>query len=78
MIYLNWVGQKLYCYNFAPCLCATEIRAFINFQNAMIRLCQPGTADCAWDSYESNYYVFSVASTVCSINIICLDFTEIK
>lgn len=31
MIYLNWDGHKLFYYTSPPCLCNTEIRAFISF-----------------------------------------------
>lgn len=80
MIYLNWVGQKWFYYNFDACLCATEIRAFINFQNVMIRLHQPGTACTGWYTYESHCCTVHLQKQVlCAVFFItCLCWGEIN
>lgn len=78
MIYLNCVGQQLFYYNSPPCLCATEIRAFISFPECEGEIVPDGhsTALC---SHGTNHCLSSVASAVCAVFVIfCLNFIEIE
>lgn len=78
MIYLKWVGPKLFYYDNASCLCKTEIRAFIIFRNAMMRLCQPGTARSAWLNKRA-VTVYILEQVLCAAKVIIyLDFLEVK